>query len=254
MTQANIGLPGVASKRTATRRRVLLTELGSLYYPGTPIIVGSDSRDPTNTGDLDVLQAGMLMGLNSTSGKWAPSIIGTLNTAHTSNSATSMTLTAATAVELNRRIGASGTFKITGPPSSAGSLISDTITYSAMNVSPGVATMSAESSDFIAGSFIQDTDGTENPKVIIGDGYGIKTTDIDDASADVPFAHTGGEKAMLIGGIIDSSQIINWPTDTSLQKWIVEQLNGLGPTVSVDGSNVVTLTQGRYIFDHLWIV
>lgn len=254
MSQVPTGLPGVQTKRTATRRKVLLTDLGAVFHPGTAIIRGADSRDPTNTGDLDVLRAGMLMGLNSTTGKWAPSIIGTLSTAHTSNSATTMTLTAATAVELARRIGSSGTFKITGPPSAAGTLITDTITYSAINTTTGVATISTEASDFIAGSFIQDTDGTENPLAIIGDGYGIKVTDLDDADIDVPFVHQGGEKAMLMAGQIDSSQIINWPTDTSLIKWVVEQLNGLGPTVSVDGSNVVTIPLGRFIFDHMLTV
>ena len=66
------GLPGVRTDRAAgPPRKVLITDTGAVYLPRGRTINGSKSRDPLNTGDLDVLRSGMLMGMISASKKFA---------------------------------------------------------------------------------------------------------------------------------------------------------------------------------------
>ena len=214
MTQQVAGLPGVRSDRTATPRIVVISS--GVYLPAGKIIDASNARDPLNTGDLDVLRAGLVMGKITASGLYAPSILGVLASAYTGvgTTVTSMTVSAATAVEIVRRLGAAATFKLTGPPSAAGTVATTTVTYSAVNVTTGVITVTDPNVNAIAGSYIQPTDGSESPLCLIGDGYGIKVTDIDSADVDCPFPNA------LIGGIIDASQIVNYPSDTSLLTWL----------------------------------
>ena len=124
------GLPGVKTTRTATPRNLTITVDGRVLLPRGRIIDGAESRDPLNTGDLDVLRAGIVMGMITASGKYAPAIIGVLAGAYDKDGSdkTSMTVAAAVAVEIVRRIGTTGTFKITGPPTVAGTVVNETIT------------------------------------------------------------------------------------------------------------------------------
>ena len=229
-SEDSVGIPGVKSDRTATPRKLLISLTNAIFLAVGKIIDGEKARDPLNTGDLDVLRAGMLMGKITTGGKYAPSIIGVLPSAHTSSgtTVTSMTIGVANAVELVRRIGSSGTFKLTGPPSAAGTVATTTVTYSAVNTTTGVVTITDIAVNKIAGSFIQPTDGSETPLGLIPDGYGIKVTDQDAADIDVQLPK------LLIGGYLDASQIINYPSDTSLIAWVKAQLRASG---------------GPYIFD-----
>ncbi len=217
-----IGLPGIQSERSAQPRRVLKNSVGAAYLPGGVVIDGSHSRDPANTGDVDVLRAGMVLGKVSATGFFAPSIIGVLPSAHTSSgtTVTALTIGVANAVELVRRVGSSGTFKLTGPPSAAGTVAVTTVTYSAVDVVTGIVTITDIAVNKIAGSFIQAIDGSESPLCILDRGYGVKVTDSDAASADQGVAEA------LIAGVLDSSQIINFPSDTSLRTWLCDtQLN-----------------------------
>jgi hypothetical protein len=208
----------------------MASDAGLLLLPGGKIIRGEKSRDPLNTGDVDVLRAGLLMGEITASGKYAPAIIGVLTEAYDKDGSLKlqMTVSAATATEIVRRIGTSGTFKITGPPTAAGTVATETITYSAVNTTTGVITISLASADFISGSFVQPTDGSEAPKGLINDGYGIKVTDADDANVDVPFPN------LVIAGQVDASQIVNYPTDTSLIAWVKAQLRATGGSWTFD--------------------
>jgi len=130
------GLPGVKTERSAAYRRITFGGDQTLLAGGK-VIAGSVSRDPGNTGNLDVLRAGLLMGKITTGGKYAPSIIGVLGDAY-DGAATQMNfLTAAMAAELTRRVGATGTFKITGPPTAAGTVQTSTITYSSVGAGAG---------------------------------------------------------------------------------------------------------------------
>ena len=214
----------VRTVQTATPRKISLS--GEQYREGGAIIIGSDSRDPLNTSNIDYLRAGLAMGKQTSGSKFAPSILGVLASAYDKDGSvdTTMTVSAATATELVRRIGSSGTFKITGPPTAAGTVVTETITYSAVNTTTGAITVTAAAADYIAGSFVQDTDGSETPLCLIGSGYPLKVTDDNDTSIDIDFGN------MLIGGRIDASQIINYPSDASLKTWIKGKLNGTDGT------------------------
>jgi len=203
---------------------VLKTDTGAIYLPRGRTIEGSKSRDPLNTGDLDVLRAGMLMGMISASKKFAPSVIGVTPIAHETTGSTvlAMTLGVANAVEIVRRIGASGTFKLTGPPGAAGVVATTTVTYSAIDVATGIATITDIAVSHIAGSFLQPTDGSETILGILLEDYGLKVTNKDAVSQDTQMAH------LLIGGVIDASQILNYPSDTSLITHVKDALRAVG--------------------------
>ena len=231
------GPPGIAAARKATHRALFLQRSETFLAQGR-LIAGDASRDPGNTPDIGVLRAGLLMGkissvVNSlgTVGYYAPSVIDTLNSAITAG-ATSLTLaTAAGATELVRRAGATGTFTLTGPPSANGVVQSETVTYSAVNTTSGVVTVTATVNAYVAGAFVGPTDGSQTPISFIPDWeYGLQVIDQDGnsvAAVDYP--------KVPISGIIKSSQLLPWPTDTSLQAWIKARLNDSGG--------------GQYVFD-----
>lgn len=216
------GVAGLGTEKTYTPRSVLAGALGAMYLPQGRIIDGSKSRDPLNTGDLDVLRNGLLMGKITSGGKYAPSVIGKTTVAYDASATanTSLTVGAATAVEIVRRIGATGTFKITGPPTAAGTVATETLTYSAVNTTTGVITITAGNADYVAGSFVRPTDGSETILGVLDEF--TKVTDPDGTSQDTRLAR------LLIGGIVDASQILNWPSDASLVAWVKAQLRATG--------------------------
>lgn len=75
---------------------------------------------------------------------------------------------------------------------------------------------------FVTGSLIQPTDGSQTIKTFIPDGYPVKVVDTLLADRDVQLDR------YPIGGVIDSSQLINWPADASLRTWVVDALNLVG--------------------------
>lgn len=228
------GLPGVRAAKTATHRIVFRGGYIPTLLPGGKIIAGACSRDPLNTGNVDVLRAGVLMGkistvVNSlgTVNFYAPSIIGVTTNAEAIG-ATTIEAGATVVTELVRRCGSSGTFLLVGPPTAGGTVQQETVTYSAASGTSITAT--AINNAYVAGSFICPTDGSGTPLTLVPDGYGIKTTDVDGTTnLDVPFAE------MPVEGILQSSQIVNWPSDVSLRRWIQARLN------DVDG--------GQFTFD-----
>ena len=229
--------PGVHTARTATPRKVLISDRGKLVIPGGKYVDGSESRDLGNTGDTDVLRAGIVLGKRTANSLYAPSIIGVLSSAHNSSGTTltELSVGATNAAEIVRRIGESGSLKLTGPPSAAGTVATTTVTFSAVNTTTGIVTITDIAVNKIAGTFIQAADGSETPLCVLADGYGLKVTDEDDSDVDVEAAE------LLVGGHIDSSQLINWPSDTSLRTWLAGKLNGTDGT-SVGG--------GPFVFDH----
>ncbi len=225
MTNIVPGVPSANNNRTATWRQVVLAD--PVFLAGKSLIIrGALSRDPLNTNDLDVLRAGMVMGKITSGGKYAPAIIGALATAHNSSGTTrtSLTVPAAVAVEIVRRLGSAATLNIIGPPTANGTIATETVTYSAVNVSTGVITVTDLSNDYVVGSLIQPVDGSQIPLFIIGNGYGLKVTDRDDIDIDVDWAEP------VAGGEIDASQILNYGSDTTVQTWIKAKLNASGDT------------------------
>lgn len=216
------GLPGMRAAKTVVQRMV--TRGGRIpdILPSGKVLSGACSRDPGN--DLVTrLRAGLLMGkiasvVNSLGsvGHYAPSILGVTTNAEAAGS-TSIQAAAAVVTELVRRCGASGTFKLTGPGSAGGTIVTETVTYSA--ASSVNITCTAIVNNFIAGSFIQPTDGSEDILTFLPSGAPMMATDFDGTSIAQEFAE------VPIGCIIDSDQLLPaWPSDASLQEYIVSRL------------------------------
>ncbi len=124
-----VGAPGVSDTFQANARKVFYSPPPNEYLPQGRTIDGSKSRDPGN-GVITNLRAGLLLGKITSTGFYAPSVIGVLTNAEVSSS-TQHETSAASVTELVRRIGATGTYKITGPPTAAGTVRTLTATYSA---------------------------------------------------------------------------------------------------------------------------
>ena len=94
MSTINVNqLPGQGARRTASPRTPILSD--EQLFPGGLIIDGTLSRDTGNTGDLDVLRAGNIMGRITASKKFRPSIIGLTTVLHDTSAVTvTMTLPA----------------------------------------------------------------------------------------------------------------------------------------------------------------
>lgn len=221
------GLAGLRAAKTVTSRMVTRGGRVPDILPVGRLIAGACSRDPSNTPDVARLQAGLLMGkitsvVNSlgTVGYYAPSIFGVTTNAEAIGS-TSIQASAAVVTELLRRCGATGTFKLTGPGSAGGVIDTETVAYSA--ASSTNITVTALTKPFVAGSFIQPTDGSEDPLTFLPNGAPIMATDFDGNSIDVEFAELPVECQ------VDGSQLLPvWPSDTSLRAWIISRLDRPG--------------------------
>lgn len=217
-----IGMPGLRDARVADQRRIL-RQGDYTYLAGGGVIDGALARDSGNTGYLTTLRAGTLLGKITSGGKYAPAILG-VSTGAEIATATTVTVSAAQATEIVRRVGATGTLLFIGPPSAAGTVAAFTETYSAVDTATGIITCSALDAALIAGSFVCANDGSAYPMTFVPEstthGWGIEVQDRDGNDLDVPLDR------LPIAGVIDSSQLLLWPTDTSLQSWITGQLNG----------------------------
>lgn len=221
---------GLGSERTATHRKIFLNN-SDVYLPGGKQINGTLSRDSGNT-PITVLRPGLLMGKITATGLYAPSILGVSTGAYTSGG-TSITVSAAQATEIVRRVGATGNLIFVGPPTANGTnAVSAAKAYSAINTTTGVITTADIGADKVAGSFVIAEDGSGIPRTFVPDNeYGIQVTDQDGTSvASVDFPR------VPVAGNVDSSQLLYWPSDTSLMEWIVTSLNGTGG--------------GQFVFDH----
>lgn len=215
-----VGLPGPHTERGFAYRRVRTTDKGATYVPGGAVIDGSKSGDPGNDPYTYVLRPGLLMGKITASNKYAPSILGVTLNAEAANSV-AIEVSAACATEIVRRFGSSGTFNLIGPPTAAGTVATTQVTYSAVNTVSGVITCSALAAAKIAGSFIAPEDGSQTPIAMVDDGTGIRVADADLTRVDVAFPR------ILIGGVVSTAQIIDYPTDTSLIAWLKGSLNSV---------------------------
>jgi hypothetical protein len=192
---------------------------------------GSHSRDPLNTGDLSTIRAGMILGMH-TGNLWRPSIIGLVTADYTSGG-TELTVSAATAVEIVRRVGASGTLALTHAPTAGGTVVPyATLTYSAVNVTTGVLTITNIGANVETGAIIGPpvADLSYVPRAILVDPYGVKVTDEDATDIDPP------AKSLLVGGLVDVNQILNYPAaaNTTLITWLQGALNTYGRFVFSD--------------------
>lgn len=72
---------------------------------------------------------------------------------------------------------------------------------------------------FVAGSLIQPADGSETMLTFMPDGYPTQVSDTDGNVVDTDLPK------MPIEGEVEGAQLINWPTDTALQNYIMDQLS-----------------------------
>lgn len=213
-----LGRPGVSSVRTSAYGEVFRWADDTAFFPGGGVIDGTKSRDYGNAANLKLLRPGLLMGKVTASGEYAPSILGVLQSAAAA-AATSITVTAAQAVEIVRRIGATGTLRLVGPPTAAGTVATFTETYSAVNTGTGVITVSGLDAALIAGSFVAENDGSYLPKTAIPGSYGIEIPEVE---ADVDFPR------IPFRGLFEVTKIIDYPSDASLKQWLKDSMAGNG--------------------------
>ncbi len=133
-------LPGVSTELVSAVRELLCMEAqAGDFLPFAATIDGTLTRDPDNptTTRTDVLRDGLPMGQVTSTLKYANSIIGQLAAAITGSSTNVLCLTSQEAAEVSRRIGATGTFNITGPATAGGAVRTLTATYSAVGSGTG---------------------------------------------------------------------------------------------------------------------
>jgi hypothetical protein len=203
---------------------LVLSDGSAAYKVGGGVINGSKSRDPNNTPDVRVLRSGTIMARNATTNRYGVWAIGTFQAATTA-SATTFTLTAAEAVELVRRIGASGSLTVVGSATAGGALVTEVVTYSAVNISTGAVTVTAMTSAFVAGSVVTEASFTV-PTSMIVETTGILIPETGDRDWQVP-----------IGGQVIAANLLPWPAsaNTTLRNHIRTSLS--------------TLPGGKFVFD-----
>ncbi len=131
--------PGLSAPVVANFKALFLSRTEQFLAQGR-YLSGDCSRDASNTVNVGVLQPGKILGkittvVNSLGavGLYAPSIYGLTNLAITSVASTVTLASTAIGTEILRRRGATGTVKITGPPTASGVVRTITVTYSAIS-------------------------------------------------------------------------------------------------------------------------
>ncbi len=216
------GMPGLSDAVTSSFRRTLFA--GNYQVLGQGRVLGSAiTRDPSNVGYETQIQRGMLIGRSTANPLiYGSSVVG-LTLAAVAAGGVTLTVAAATdgngnqrgvIYEIQRRFGSSGTFKLTGPPTAAGVVATQTITFTGLNLTTGVITIAAASAAAVAGSLIQPADGTETILSFLDDGFPMNMSDTFGNPVDVELAQ------IPLDGQVDSEQLLNYPSDTSLRAWI----------------------------------
>lgn len=224
MPRTTIGLPGIKTRGDAVRRDILTSEQGKLVHPGGRVLDAAKTRDLTNTGDTDTILAGKLVGQVTGSTKYANSVIGSLGVLHdTSATPNALTVPVAVAVELVRRDGATPTFKLTGPDAALGTVNTETVVAVSVNQTTGVIdiTGTTTTNDFIAGSHVTPSDGSETIKGIVLDLFGVEVTDEDGTEID-------NDIRLLIAGQVRTGKIADYPADASHQTSVKAAITAFG--------------------------
>lgn len=224
--QPSTGMPGVGTERTA-KHRIVGADGYLGFLPGGAILDGTKTRDPDNPDDVTRLRAGLLLGKVTSGGKYANAVIG-VTAAATAAAATSLTVSLAQAAELVRRQGATGTFTLTGPPTAAGTVAAQTVTYSAVNTSTGVVTTSAIAAATVAGSLVGPTDGSQVPVSFLPDGWELILPVGNGDTGDLPLP------TLPIEGAVNGANLLPWPADSSLKTYVRTSLKTQGTFTFVE--------------------
>lgn len=233
-----IGVPGFAAGPTVNYGQIFdrFYQSGDLLPGGG--YIASFSQDYLNTGSINTLRPGLLMGQITSGGfaqYWAPSIIDSLQAAISTQAATSLALTPAGAVGLVARIGTSGTFTLTGGVAANGVARSVTVTYSAVNTTTGVVTITAISVNAVQTlGFTNSPSGTFTLEVI--DQNGVKQA--------TPQITYSGTAATLVSNI---NTALNAALGSSQVVASGSAVTAIALTFS--GSNYAGLPQSNVIID-----
>jgi hypothetical protein len=222
------GKPGVVGNYVSQPREVFYSGREFAQFWAPPVTIdGTNSGNPLNAPYTWLLWAGMLMGKVTATGKYANSVIG-LTGAAAASAATSISTDVNTAAEIVRRIGASGTFKLTGPPAAGGTVATQVVTYSAINTATGAITCTALSAAAVAGSFIQPTDGSEKIVTLLCETDGLQVVDQTHTNRVDVFCGT----LLADGGTINTGMIVNYPSDSSLRAFVKSSIRTICPGVT----------------------
>ena len=222
------GKPGVVGNYDSQPREVFYSGREFAQFWAPPVTIdGTNSSNPLNAPYVWLLWAGTLMGRVTATSKYANSILG-LTSAAAASGATSVTTDVNTAAEIVRRIGASGTFILTGPPATGGTVASQTVTYSAVNTTTGVITCTALSAAAVSGSFIQPTDGSQTIITLLCEVDGLQIVDQTYTNRLDVFCGT----LLAGGGTINTGMIVNYPSDPSLKTYVKAAIRANCPGVT----------------------
>jgi hypothetical protein len=112
----------------------------------------------------------------------------------------------------------SGSGFLTNPPAFLPSIdIQSALT--GLTTATVVKTTAGTGASFVAGSFVQPTDGSEVPATFLPDGFPTQVVDISGTVVDTELPK------MPIYGEVDAPQLLSWPTDPSLQTWLMNSLS-----------------------------
>ena len=222
------GKPGVVGNYDSQPREVFYSGREFAQFWAPPVTIdGTNSSNPLNSPYTWLLWAGTPMGRITATGKYANSILG-LTAAAVASGATSITTDVNTAAEIVRRIGATGTFKLTGPPAASGTVAVQVVTYSAVNTTTGVVTCTALSAAAVSLSLIQPTDGSETIITLLCETDGLKIVDQTYTNRVDVFYGT----LLAGGGTINTGMIVNCPSDPSLKSYVKSSLRTTCPGVT----------------------
>jgi len=129
ITFPSLGVPGISVGSQVSFDTIWLNGAGK-YKPGGGLINVSKTRDPGNADGAGIVRTGLLMAYYPTAKAYGAFTMG-VTTAAIAGNGTTLTVPATTVTELQRRIGGSGTFVLTGPPVASGTVRQLTATYSA---------------------------------------------------------------------------------------------------------------------------
>jgi hypothetical protein len=224
------GVPGSYTGQQVTDRNIFVSNGRDVqYYPSSAIIDGTYSRDTGSTVST-LLRAGTLVGKDSTSLKYRPSIIGLVTAAYTSGG-TSLTVNAAVATEVARLIALNGGSAVTlntiGPPAAAGTVAITSTTCSA--ASGTTLTVTSLGVNKAAGSIIAPSGGAQLPIAPLCKRFGIDVIDTGGNLIDQPLVSflRGADllTAMLPNVLADD---FGNSADTSVTTWVKAQLKAIG--------------------------
>ena len=218
--------PGIYTTKSLAHRNIFTTRSQYIdqFAPSFSFIDGANSRD-FGSSPVGLLRAGVLLGKITATGLYRPFIQG-VTSADAASSATTVTVSALNAAELNRLKVAGGggnlVGKLVGPPTAGGTNATQTLTITAVNTSTGALTVSALSAAAITGSIVTAGDGSAVPVNIVSHSYGTEVVDIYGNAINAAFN-------LLRGADLLTSMIVGYSDmDASVKAYVKASLKAVG--------------------------